>query len=233
MQSPYSNSFSGSSPIVISRSVESQVYSLFALAIALTTVGVYVGNMYAAQLSGTGISILMLIASFGIILTSSLWAERYPLNYILFGAFPLISGITLSFYLNYLLAQYVNGGSILLNALGATASMGVAAAIFARTTSWNLQGMGRVLFFALIGLLVLSLMQVFIPGLRTGQMELLLSGAGVVIFAGFLTYDLQRIQTISRYGGNAFMLALSLYLDIYNLFLYVLRLMTAISGERR
>lgn len=220
-------------PVTISRSVESQVYSLFALAIALTAFGVYVGNVFAPVLASTGASILMLIASLGIVFTSSLWAERYPLNYLLFGVFPLISGITLSFYLNYLLVQYVNGGTILLNALGATASMGIAAAIFARTTSWNLQGLGRVLVFALIGLLVLSLMQLFLPAFRTSQMELLLSGAGVVIFAGFLTYDLQRIQAVSRYGVSPFLLALSLYLDIYNLFMYVLRLMTAISGDRR
>jgi FtsH-binding integral membrane protein len=89
------------------------------------------------------------------------------------------------------------------------------------------------LVFALIGLLVLSLMQLFLPAFRTSQMELLLSGAGVVIFAGFLTYDLQRIQAVSRYGVSPFLLALSLYLDIYNLFMYVLRLMTAISGDRR
>ena len=43
-----------------------------------------------------------------------------------------------------------------------------------------------------------------------------------------MAYDIQRIQHLSRLGASPFLMALSLYLDIYNLFLYVLRFMLAI-----
>ncbi len=93
--------------------------------------------------------------------------------------------------------------------------------------------MGRGLFFAVLGLVVLGLLQIFVPSMQTGQFELILSGAGVVILGLFTAYDLQRIQAMGRAGANAFVLALSLYLDIFNLFLYLLRFMIAISGNRR
>lgn len=220
-------------PIAIDSSTESKVYSLFALAMALTTLGVYLGMQYAVQLLGSGMHIGFLIAEFAIILSSGWWKDRSPLNIILFGLFPLISGITITPYTLFVLLQYANGGAILLNAFAATACMAVAAAVFARTTSWNLAGMARGLFFALLGLIIFSLIQVFVPSMRTGQTELLLSGAGVVIFSLFTAYDLQRIAVLSRSGGNAFQLALSLYLDLFNLFLYVLRFMLALSGDRR
>ncbi|MDB4978997.1 MAG: hypothetical protein JWM56_1183 [Candidatus Peribacteria bacterium] len=229
--SPYSAA--RSQPIVIDSSVEAQVYGLFALAIGLTTVGVYIGSLFAVTLFSSGMLFLFLIAELAIIFTSSFWMDKSPLNYLLFGIFPLLSGITITPYILSVATGYANGTSILLNALGATACMGLAAGVFARTTRWNLGGLGKALIFSIIGLLVLGLFQVFIPSLRTGQFDLILSGAGVVIFALFTAYDVQRIQNLSRYGANPFMLALSLYLDIFNLFLYVLRLMTAISGNRR
>jgi FtsH-binding integral membrane protein len=93
--------------------------------------------------------------------------------------------------------------------------------------------MARGLFLALLGLIALGLLQVFIPSMRGGSTELLISGGGVIVFALFTAYDIQRVQTLARAGQNPFLLALSLYLDLFNLFLYVLRFMTALSGERR
>ncbi len=222
-----------SRPIVLSRSVESQVYGLFALAIGLTVVGVYLGALAAPVLFGSGLIFLLLIVEIVLISTSRRWMDSSPLNYILFGAFPILSGMTITPYLMSVVAGYANGTSILLNALLSTAGMVAAAAVVARATGWNLSGLGRVLFMSVIGLIVLGLLQIFIPSLRTDQMELIISGAGIVIFALFTAYDLQRTQALSRNGVNPFMLALSLYLDIFNLFLYVLRFMTALSGQRR
>ena len=85
----------------------------------------------------------------------------------------------------------------------------------------------------LIGLIVIALLQLFVPSLRTGGMEIVISGIGVVLFAAFTAYDVQRVQALGRLGANPFLLALSLYLDIFNLFLYVLRFMLALSGDRR
>ncbi|PIQ75673.1 hypothetical protein COU78_04390 [Candidatus Peregrinibacteria bacterium CG10_big_fil_rev_8_21_14_0_10_49_24] len=220
-------------PIAISQSTEAQTYGLFALAMALTVAGVFIGTQFATVLMSTGIHFFFLLAELGLIFTAGIWMNKSPLNYLLFGLFPLLSGFTITPYILYILASYANGGSILLNALSATGFMAASAAVFARTTSWNLGVISKGLFLALIGLIVLGLLQFFVPSLRTTQFELMLSGGGVVIFALFTAYDLQRIQQMGRMGAHPMMLALSLYLDIFNLFLYILRFMLALSGDRR
>ncbi len=230
---PMQYSSASSRPIVLSASTESKVYGLFALAMALTLVGVFIGIQFALQLLSSGMSFLFVMIELAIVFTSRWWMEKSPFNIILFGLFPLLSGITITPYILYVLLQYANGAAILVNALAATTCMALAAAVFARTTSWNLAGMGRGLLFALLGLIAMGFIQIFVPSFRTGGMEILISGAGVVIFALFAAYDIQRIQALSRTGQNAFLLALSLYLDLFNLFLYVLRFMVAISGNRR
>ena len=220
-------------PIPLESSQESQVYGLFALAMAITAVGVLVGIQYAPAILTSGLHMVLLIAELALIFTARLWMNNYPINYVLFALFPFLSGFTITPYILYVLTGYANGGSILLNAFGATAFMALAAAVFARTTSFNLSVLGRALFMALIGLIILSIAQIFVPALQTTQFELLLSGAGIIIFAVFTAYDLQRITNLSRQGMNPFLLAISLYLDIFNLFLYILRFMLIIAGDRR
>lgn len=221
------------SSAVLTASTESKAYALFAVAIALTVIGAYAA-LFAYQIPAvSSLYLVFLIAEVALLLTSSFWANRYPLNYVLFGLFPLFSGFTLMPYLMLIIGSYVNGPALILNALASTATMALAGAVAVRGLGANLAGMGRALLFAVIGLIVLGLLQIFVPGLRTTQFELLLSGAGVVVFALFTAYDLQRIQQLGRMGANPILLALSLYLDIYNMFLYLLRFMTALSGDRR
>src|SRR3989344_221861 len=221
-------------PVSLTRTGEMQVYALFALAMGLTALGVFFGTLYAPVLFRGGTHMILLSTELAIILSAPLWMQRSPLNILLFGAFPLLSGITITPYLWAVSQGYVNGNAILFNAIIATTFMSAAAALFARTTSINLCIMGRALFFAVLGLIGFSLLQIFVPGLRQSiGFEMGISAAGVVIFALFTAYDIQRIQTASRYGANPFLLALSLYLDIFNLFLSVLRFMLAIAGNRR
>jgi len=227
------DTFSHARPIGLSASTMSQVLGLFALAIGLTLAGIIAGMMFAPVLLNSGVLIILLLGSLAIVFTSRWWMEKSPLNYILFAVFPFVCGLTITPYLMYILASYVNGGAILLNAFAATACMSIAAAVFARTTKVNLLGMGGALMMGLIGLIVLGILQIIFPGLRTGVTELMVSGGGVVLFALFIAFDVQRITAMSRMGANPFMLALSLYLDVYNLFLYVLRFMLALSGNRR
>lgn len=219
-------------PIALSASTQAQTYALFALAMGLTVIGVFLGLSFAPALFRSGVMIVFVLAEFGLIFTAPFWSERPPLNYLLFGAFPLLSGITFTPYIVSILAQYVNGASILVNALLATVFLSLSAAVFARVAP-NLMGLARGLLLAVLGLVILSIMQIFIPGWRVGGMELLISGAGIVIFALFTAVDIQRIAHRSRLGANPFLLALSLYLDIFNLLIMVLRFMAAFGGRRR
>jgi len=222
-----------SQPLTLTASTEAQTYALFALAMGLTVLGSFLGIVGAPALLRSGVLIPLLIAELAIVFTARWWIEKTPLNYLLFAFFPLLSGITVTPYLLSVLAGYVNGGAILLNALIATAFMSAAAAVFSRKIAGNLMHLSGILFLAVIGLLVMGVLQIFLPLLRTGVFELVVSGGGILVFALFLAVDLQRVAAQSRVGANPILLALSLYLDIFNLFLYVLRFMVAISGERR
>lgn len=224
---------SASRPISLTKSTESQIYTLFAVAMGLTSVGIYFGLQFAPMILTTGTHFFFLIAELAIIFTAGLWMNKTPLNYLLFGLFPMLSGFTIAPYILSVLAGYANGGTILMNAFSATMFMAAASALFARTTSWNLGVLGKALFFGLLGLVGLSLLQFFVPAMRTTQMELMISGAGILFFAVFTAYDVQRIAKLGKMGANPFMLALSLYLDIFNMFLYVLRFMLMLYGDRR
>lgn len=222
-----------SQPVTLTASTEAQTYALFALAMGLTVFGVFAGMAVAPALLRSGMHIPLFIAELAIVLTARWWMEKTPLNYLLFALFPLLSGITVTPYLLAILAGYVNGGAILLNALVATGFMSAAAALFSRKIAGNLLHLSGILFLAVVGLLVMGLLQIFFPLLRTGMFELAISGGGILVFALFLVVDLQRVAAQSRMGTSPILLALSLYLDIFNLFLYVLRFMVALSGERR
>lgn len=222
-----------SRPVTLTASTEAQVYALFALAMGLTVLGVFLGMAGASALLRSGLHIPLLIVELAIVLTAAWWIEKSPLNYLLFAFFPFLSGITVTPYLMAILAGYANGGAILLNALIATLFMSAAAAVFSRRVAGSLLHLSWILFLAVVGLLVMGILQIFFPLLRTGAFELVVSGGGILIFALFLAVDLQRVAAQSRVGANPILLALSLYLDIFNLFLYVLRFMVALSGERR
>ena len=222
-----------STPITLQKSTEAKIYGLFAVALALTCLGIILGMTFGAALMNTGLLFFFLIAELGLIFTARLWMDKSPLNYFLFGLFPILSGFTITPYILSVLVGYANGGTILMNAFTSTVFMAAASAVFARTTSWDLSVLGRAMIFGLIGLIGLSLLQFFVPALRTTGMELAISGFGVVFFAIFTAYDVQRIAKLGKMGANPFMLALSLYLDIFNLFLYVLRFMLVLYGDRR
>lgn len=225
-------SSSNNAPIVLSASTQSAVYGLFTLAMGLTLAGVFAGLQMAPYILSSGMHLFLMIVELALIFTAGWWSRHSPWNYVLFGAFPLLSGFTITPYLLMVLAGFANGPAILFNAAAATVFMSLSAVVLARIAP-NMAVFGRTLFFALLGILFLSILQIFVPGLRTQGMELMISGLGIVLFGAFTAYDLQRISHQSALGANPFLLALSLYLDIYNLFLSILRFMTALSGERR
>jgi FtsH-binding integral membrane protein len=209
------------------------VYALFAAAMGFTVVGVFLGALYAPVILSSGVHFLLLLAELAIIFTSGWWVKRHPWNFVLFGAFPLLSGFTIAPFL-LLVAATPTGNAILLQALASTALMVLATALIARSYPKALSGMGGVLVTSVIGLLVLMLLQLFVPALRLSTgFELFISGAGVLLFAAFTVYDLARLRQMAVAGTSPFILALSLYLDIFNLFLMILRFMLALSGGRK
>ena len=108
-----------------------------------------------------------------------------------------------------------------------------ALSLWGYTTRRDLSGLGTFLFMGLIGIVISSLVNLF---LRSSGLDWIISVVGVGVFAGLTAYDTQRIKgmydpsddAVST-GRKAVMGALSLYLDFINLFMMLLRL----AGNRR
>lgn len=114
-----------------------------------------------------------------------------------------------------------------------TAATFGALSLYGYTTSRDLSGFGTFLFMVLIGIIIASLVNLF---LRSTQLDWLISIVGVGVFAGLTAYDTQRIKAAYDWkddatsaGRKAVIGALSLYLNFINLFMMLLRL----AGNRR
>jgi FtsH-binding integral membrane protein len=108
-----------------------------------------------------------------------------------------------------------------------------ALSVFGYTTRRDLSGLGTFLFMGLIGIIIASLVNLF---LRSTGLDWLISIVGIGVFAGLTAYDTQRIKAMydsrddeTSVGRKSVIAALSLYLNFINLFMMLLRL----TGSRR
>ncbi len=92
---------------------------------------------------------------------------------------------------------------------------------YAWTTKRDLSGLSGYLMAGLIGVIVASLVVLF---LQAPLFHLLLSAATAVLFSGFVLFDIQRLRYAEGGHADAIWLAVSIYLDIFNLFLAILRI---------
>lgn len=108
-----------------------------------------------------------------------------------------------------------------------TAGTFAAMSIYGYFTSNDLSKMGSILFMALIGLIIASVVNLF---LHSETMMWIITYAGVLIFVGLTAWDTQQIKNMAiqmdsaSTGKLATIGALNLYLDFINLFLYLLRI---------
>lgn len=115
-----------------------------------------------------------------------------------------------------------------------TAGMFLVMSVIGYVTRMDLSKVGSVLFMALIGIIIASVVNIF---LESEMLYWIISYVGVVVFTGLAAYDTQKIKhMLVEYGtaddlGHRFALlgALTLYLDFINLFLFLLR----IFGNRK
>ena len=125
-----------------------------------------------------------------------------------------------------LIVSYYTSISVTTAFLSASAMFG-AAAVYGHVTKRSLAGLGGLLFMGVIGILVASVINIFV---LSDTVSWVISIIGVVIFTALTAYDVQRIQNgdLAVWTGSvekaAVLGALHLYLDFVNLFLFLLRL---------
>lgn len=158
--------------------------------------------------------------------------REYPKNYCILFAFTFFEGILIGF-----VSSAYTAGSVTM-CVGITAAIFMGLTLFAWTTKTDFTGYGPYLFGALMAFMmfgfVMSIMSMFGVYMPPGMM-MMYNFCGVFIFVMYIVFDTQMI--LGEMGGHQFQFsvddyvfaALTLYLDIINLFLYLLRLF----GERK
>jgi FtsH-binding integral membrane protein len=138
----------------------------------------------------------------------------------MFWSFTVLMGLSLS----TLLLRYT--GTSVAQAFFAAAAGFAGLSLYGYTTKKDLSGMGSFLIVGLIGIIVASIINIFT---QSSTMSLIISIAGVLIFAGLTAYDTQRIKSMYQYvagtdmvGKAVIMSALTLYLDFINMFQFIL-----------
>lgn len=142
----------------------------------------------------------------------------------LFMLYSVLNGCTFSIYF------LVYTSSSIASVFFITAGMFGALAFYGYTTKRDLSGLGRFLFMGLIGIVIASIVNIF---LKSEPLMWAVTYIGVFVFAGLTAYDTQKLkelgENISQDDQNEFrrfviLGALTLYLDFINLFIMLLRI---------
>ena len=206
-----------------------KVYVWMTLALAITGFTAYgvatspgiLQAIYTNQILFWG----LIIAEFALVFGVSAAINRLSLTTatLMFILYSVINGALLSYiFLAYTASSVATVFFITAGTFGAMALIGY-------TTKADLSSMGKILFMALIGLIIATVVNLFV---KSDGLTMILSYVGVLIFVGLTAYDTQKIKLMLMQAPDAsesaqkmaLLGALTLYLDFVNLFIYLLRI---------
>lgn len=213
---------------LVQNKVLRNTYMMLALTMIPTIMGTFIGlsvNFSFMAQHPIMAPLLMFAVMMGMLfgvsaLRNSVWGIAMLLG------FTFVAGVFLGPILQHAL-HLRNGAQLVGMAAGGTGLIFFSLATIATVTKKDFSFMGKFLFIGLILLVVASLANIFfaIPAL-----SLTISAIAVMIFSAYILYDISQII----HGGetNYVMATLTLYMNIYNIFVNLLSLLMAISGER-
>ena len=206
-----------------------KVYVWMTLALVLTGVTAYgvatspgiMNALFTNQLLFWG----LVIAEFALVIGVSAAINKLSLTTatLMFVLYSVINGAVLSsIFIIYTMSSIA---SVFFITAGTFAVM----ALIGYTTKTDLSSMGKILFMALIGIIIATVVNIF---LKSTGLEMILSYLGVLVFVGLTAYDSQKIKNMLLMAPDAsegaqklaLLSALTLYLDFINLFIYLLRI---------
>jgi FtsH-binding integral membrane protein len=206
-----------------------KVYLWMTMALAITGIcayGVATSQNILQLVYGNSITLWVLIfAELGLVWYTSARIDRLSLSTatILFILYSALNGVTMSFiFLAFSIATIGKVFFITAGTFGITA-------LYGYVTKKDLSKVGNIAFMALIGLILATVVNIF---LKSAMFDLILSYIGVAIFVGLTAWDSQKIKEALAMQPDmseasqkiALMGALGLYLDFINMFLYLLRI---------
>ena len=213
------------------RSYMLRVYNYMAGALAITGLVAWFSQGLVLQLAQqhSPLMYLLIFAPLGFVLVLSFGIQRMSLGaaQATFWGYAAVMGLSMSTI--FLVYTYTSIAQMFF----ITAVTFLAMSLWGYTTKRDLAGMGHFLFMGLIGIVIASLVNIF---LRSPGLQFAVSVIGVLVFTGLTAWDTQRIKEMYWDGDSAviagkkaIMGALALYLDFVNLFMFLLQLF----GQRR
>lgn len=178
-----------------------------------TLLNIFLGNPIAL--------IVLIIAQFGLVILIGARAQKMSAGTagVAFLAYAALLGVTLS----TIFLVYTD--TSIMRVFLIAASMFLVMSIAGFVTKFDLSKVGAILFMGLIGIIIATLVNIF---LHSSTVQLVISYLGVVIFLGLTAFDVQKLKQIHNAGadtgGTTILGALMLYLDLLNLFLFLLRI---------
>ena len=198
---------------------------LLALSMIPTVLGAFVGvSMQLPMFSGFMGFIVFMAIAFGFMYAIEKTKDSAVGVAVLLG-FTFFMGLMLTPLLRHTLG-YSNGGSLIMTAFGGTAVVFAVMASIATTTKRNLAGMGSWLTAGAVVILLAIVANIF---LQLPVLTIVISVLMIGVFSAFILYDVNRVVN----GGetNYITATLAIYLDVFNVFTALLRLLGIMGGD--
>lgn len=208
----------------------SKVYSILSFQLLLTViVGSVCVEVEAVRnfmlANSTGFVVISIVPTICIIFALMFYKDVYPTNYVLLSAFTLLESLSIGTICA--LYQEAGIGVLILQAAFITLTVFIALTLFSFQTSIDFTPYSGLLLMMLVALLFSGL----IGSLFGFQIGTLYASLGAVLFCAFIIVDTQMIMNRLGYG-DYIIASIELYLDILNLFLFILQLLTNNSSRR-
>jgi FtsH-binding integral membrane protein len=195
------------------RGLLGQVMGLVAVAVGFAALGAYLGRDLSG---GTGLALFLgaFACIFGLNVAAAKGREQLAIG-LLFGL-----GLLLGLAVAPVIADYAKADpSALWQAAGATAAFVAACGAYGYATRRDLSSWARTLFWALLALIAFGIVAIFVS---IPNSHIIYAVAGLGIFGAFTIFDFNRLRHASPDG--AIVIAASIFLDVFNVFLLLLEL---------
>ncbi len=220
-KSLYDMNRAGVDSVLATNKVLRNTYMLLGMTLAFSAV---TATISMAMGLGQGAALILMLVGFGLLFVVHKMADTSKGLLAIF-AFTGVMGASIGPMLSYYLAL-PNGPGLVMQALGGTALVFFGLSAYALTTRKDFSFMGGFLFVGLLVAVIASIANIF---MGIPAVSLAISAAIVMIMSGLILFDTSRIVN----GGetNYIRATVSLYLNIYNLFINMLHLLTALGGD--
>jgi modulator of FtsH protease len=220
-KSLYNVNTAGMESVVSTNKVLKNTYMLLGMTLLFSAVTA--GVSMAVGL-GHGAALVLTLVGFGLLFVVNRLADTSKGLLAIF-AFTGVMGASIGPLLSYYLSM-PGGSALVMQALGGTALVFFGLSAYALSTRKDFSYMGG---FLMVGLLVAVVAMIANIFLNIPALSLTISAAVVMIMSGLILFDTSRI--INGGETNYIRATVGLYLSIYNLFLHLLHLLTALGGD--